>query len=193
MTVRARIVAAAVLALGLLAGCSAGGQGSTDVSDQGFISGDGAVRTWSSGDRKGPVTLEGTDFDGTQQDVTKWLGDVVVVNTWYANCAPCRAEAPDLVALANDYAPKGVHVIGLNGTDEAADATAFQRKYDVPYPSIKDNTGKAIASLQGIVPISAVPTTVVIDREGKVAARILGIAAPSTLRDVVDDVLAEST
>ncbi|MDM7832238.1 TlpA family protein disulfide reductase [Cellulomonas edaphi] len=193
---RARILAAAVLtaglAAGVLAGCSDDGQGSNDVSNQGFVSSDGAVKTWPAGDRKGPVALQGTDFAGKQQDVADWLGDVVVVNTWYANCPPCRAEASDLVGVANDYANQGVHVIGLNGTDEAADADAFARKYDVPYPSIKDNTGAAVAALQGVVPINAVPTTVVLDREGKVGARILGIADASTLRGVIDDLLAES-
>jgi len=162
------------------------------VSNQGYVSSDGSVATWKAGHRKGPVAVAGTDYAGKKQDVASWLGDVVVVNTWYANCPPCRAEAPDLVALADDYEAKGVHVLGLNGTDGAAPAKAFQSTYDVPYPSIHDNTGSAIAALQGVVPVSAVPTTVVLDREGKVAARMLGTADASTLRDVVDDVLAES-
>jgi len=193
VSVRGRTLAAALLVVGLLGACSAGdGQGSNDASDQGYVSGDGSIATWPAGDRKGPVALSGTDYEGDEQDVASWLGDVVVVNTWYAECPPCRAEAPDLVALANDYASKGVHVVGLNGTDSAGAAQSFQRTFDVPYPSIHDNTGAAVAALQGVVPIQAVPTTVVLDREGKVAARVLGTADAATLRGVVDDVLAES-
>ena len=67
----------------------------------------------------------------------------------------------------------------------------FERTFAVPYPSLADTGGHAIAALQGVVPVQAVPTTVVLDREGRVAARILGLATPSTLRGLVDDILAE--
>jgi thiol-disulfide isomerase/thioredoxin len=196
-----RRVAGGVLALGLgallLAGCSttgtAGRTAATDVANQGYQSGDGSTRQWAVADRSAPVILSGTDFAGTAQDVTAWRGDVVVLNSWYAACPPCRAEAPALVAFANDYAAKGVHVLGINGTDDAGTAQAFQRTFTVPYPSIADTGGHAIAALQGAVPVQAVPTTVVLDRQGRVAARILGLADPSTLRGLVDDVLAEGS
>ena len=116
-----------------------------------------------------------------------WRGDVVVLNTWYANCPPCRAEAPDLAALSADYAADGVQLLGINRTDDAGTAQAFERQFEVPYPSLDDADGAAIAALQGTVPVNAVPTTVVLDREGKVAGRILGLADPSTLRSMVDD------
>ena len=185
------------LALGavLLAGCATSGTpaaSATDVANQGYQSGDGSTRKWAVADRSVPVTLAGTDFAGTAQDVTAWRGDVVVLNSWYAACPPCRAEAPDLVAFANDYAARGVHVLGINGTDDVGAAQAFERTFTIPYPSLADTGGHAIAALQGVVPVQAVPTTVVLDREGRVAARILGLADPSTLRGLVDDVLAES-
>lgn len=185
------LVLAGVLALTGVAGCAPGTTNDDDVVDQGYQSGDGSTTTWPAAERKGPVELSGTDFAGAAQDVAGWRGDVVVLNTWYAACPPCRAEAPDLVALANDYADQGVHVLGINGTDAAGAAEAFQRQFDVPYPSIADSTGSAIAALQGTVPVNAVPTTVVLDREGKVAARVLGLVDPSTLRTVVEDLLAE--
>ncbi|WP_029289829.1 TlpA disulfide reductase family protein [Cellulomonas sp. HZM] len=191
---RVRVAAAgAVLAL-TLAACSGGGGGShtpSDVANQGYVSSDGSTTTWATGHRKGPLDLAGKDYADKDQDVTGWRGDVVVVNTWYANCPPCRAEAPDLVDLANDYAGKGVHVVGLNATDAAGEAEAFQRKFDVPYPSIHDTSGAAVASLQGVVPVNAVPTTIVLDRDGHVAARLLGLADASTLRTIVDGLLAE--
>jgi thiol-disulfide isomerase/thioredoxin len=143
------------------------------------------------GDRKGPLELSGTDFEGTAQDVADWRGDVVVLNTWYAECPPCRAEAPDLVDIATEYADQGVRLLGINGVDDAGAAESFQRTFEVPYPSIDDRDKGAVAALQGIVPIQATPTTVVLDREGKVAARIVGLAEGSTLRALVDEVLAE--
>jgi peroxiredoxin len=178
--------------LGLLGACtSEETNASDDVAGQGYESGDGSAKVWAAADRSEPVALAGTDFAGTVQDVAAWRGDVVVLNTWYAACPPCRAEAPDLVALANDYADGGVHVLGINGTDDAGAAEAFQRTFEVPYPSIADSDGSAIAALQGAVPVQAVPTTVVLDREGRVAARILGLADGTTLRALVDEVLAE--
>ncbi|WNB84752.1 TlpA disulfide reductase family protein [Cellulomonas sp. ATA003] len=146
---------------------------------------------WEPDDRGEAVQLTGTDFSGNPVDTRQWAGDVVVVNTWYAACPPCRAEAPDLVAAAADYAAQGVHFIGVNGTDEGGAALAFDRTFDVPYPSISDTDGSAIADLQGHVPVQAVPTTLVLDRQGRVAARILGLADASTLRALIDEALED--
>jgi peroxiredoxin len=186
-------VLGALLAL-TLGACTAAptSDGRTETgAEAGYISGDGSTRTWAPDDRSDPVVLGGTDFTGAPVAVTDWRGDVVVLNTWYAACPPCRAEAPDLVALANDYADDGVRLLGINGTDDAGAAQAFERTFSVPYPSVADADGTAIAALQGAVPLQAVPTTVVLDREGRVAARVLGLADASTLRGLVDDVLAE--
>ena len=182
--------ALAVVAL-LLAGCSPSSNDDSDVVQQGYQSGDGTTRTWVVDDREGPLELSGTDYEGATQDVSDWRGDVVVLNTWYANCPPCRAEAPDLAALATDYAADDVQVLGINRTDDAGTAQAFERQFSVPYPSLADTDGTAIAALQGTVPVNAVPTTVVLDRSGNVAGRILGLADPSTLRSMVDGLLAE--
>lgn len=194
---RLPLAGALLVAVLVAGGCSADGDGSDgtgtsgDVVDQGYQSGDGSTRTWAVADRSEPVELAGTDFTGTAQDVATWRGDVVVLNTWYAACPPCRAEAPDLAALATDYADQGVHLLGINGTDDAGAAQAFERTFEIPYPSIADGDRAAIAALQAVVPVKAVPTTVVLDREGRVAARILGTADASTLRALVDELLAE--
>ncbi|GEA80958.1 TlpA family protein disulfide reductase [Cellulomonas uda] len=188
---RALVAAALTVLVGVLAACGPAQEQSTDTTDDGYVSGDGSTKTWAPGDRQGPVELAGTDYEGTAQDVASWRGDVVVLNTWYAACPPCRAEAPDLVAFANEYAEQGVRVLGLNSTDEAGAAQAFQRTFDVPYPSLEDTSGQGVLALQGVVPLNAVPTTVVLDREGKVAARVVGLLDASTLRTVVDDLLAE--
>jgi peroxiredoxin len=182
--------AAAATLLAVLTACSQP-SGAGDVVDQGFVSGDGSVQQWEPGDRKDPVTVSGTDFEGQTVDSSQWEGDVVVINTWYASCAPCRAEAPDLVALAEDRADDGVRLLGINTEDEAGAAQAFERTYGVPYPSIADRSGQVVARLSGVVPLQAVPTTVVLDREHRPAARVIGQADPSTLDAIVDEVLAE--
>ncbi|ROS76686.1 TlpA disulfide reductase family protein [Cellulomonas sp. PhB143] len=180
----------------LLAGCTQDsgvtGGGGSDVVGQGYVSGDGSVRTWEPDDRSDPVELSGTDFDGDPVDVADHRGQVVVLNTWYASCAPCRAEAPTLVALAKDRGDD-VQVIGINGVDDAGAAQAFERTFAVPYPSIADTDGSAVATLQGTVPLQAVPTSVVLDQDGRVAARVIGEAEASTLDSLVDDVLAEDS
>lgn len=189
---RAAVGAAALAVTLVLGACTPGdGNAADDVVGQGYESGDGTSKVWAVDERSEPVELAGTDFAGRAQDVSSWRGDVVVLNTWYAACPPCRAEAPDLVDVATEYADRGVHLLGINGQDDAGAAEAFQRTFDVPYPSIADTDGAAIAALQGTVPVQAVPTTVVLDRDGRVAARILGIAEGSTLRALIDDVLAE--
>ncbi len=192
MTTRRRAVAA-LLAAGLLAltACSAGSPSGSSTTDAGYQSQDGSFTSWPAGDRQGPVAVAGTDYDGTTQDTAGWLGDVVVLNTWYAACPPCREEAPDLVDLANEYADQGLHVLGINGVDDSGAAESFQRTFGVPYPSIDDRDKAAVAALQGVVPIQATPTTVVLDREGRVFARIVGMAEGSTLRALVEEALAE--
>lgn len=173
-----------------LAACTPEDSGAGDVVGQGYVSGDGSVQTYDVGERKGPVAITGTDFEGNDVDTAGWAGDVVVVNTWYASCAPCRAEAPDLVELAGTK--DGVQFVGINTEDDAGAAQAFQRTFEVPYPSIEDRKGTVIAGLTGVVPLQAVPTTVVLDQEGKVAARVIGQAEHSTLESLIDEVLAEA-
>ncbi|WP_308808256.1 TlpA family protein disulfide reductase [Isoptericola cucumis] len=195
MRTRTRRVAAAALAAlvaaPLLAACGPEESGAGDVVGQGFVSGDGSVKQWDPADREDPVTVEGTAFEGDEVSTADWLGDVVVVNTWYAGCAPCRAEAPELVDLANEREADGVRVLGINTEDEAGAAEAFQRTFEVPYPSIEDRSGQVVAGLSGVVPLQAVPSTVVLDAEGRVAARVIGQADGSTLEAIVDELLAE--
>jgi thiol-disulfide isomerase/thioredoxin len=190
MRARAAAVLAAATGAGLLlAGCAAE-SGATDVVGQGFVSGDGTVQQWAPDERDDLVVVAGTTFEGDEVTTEDWRGDVVVLNTWYAGCAPCRAEAPELVAIANERADEGVHLLGVNTEDEAGAALAFQRTFEVPYPSIEDRSGQVVAGLSGVVPLQAVPSTVVLDADGKVAARVVGQVAGSTLDALIDDTLA---
>ena len=177
----ARLLVLAAILVAILLTITACAPG--DAADSpGYVSGDGAVTEWSVGERPGPLELEGTAFDGSAVDLEDLRGQVVVLTTWYAACPPCRAEAPDLVALD---ALDGVSVVGINTEDEAGTAQAFERTFGLTYPSIDDSDGAATAALQGLVAINAVPTALVIDPEGRVAARTVGRVEPSTLKALV--------
>lgn len=178
----ARMIVLAAIALAIVLWITACAPGEAAVSP-GYVSGDGTVTEWAAEDRGEPVELTGTSFDDEAVDITEYRGQVVLLNTWYAACPPCRKEAPDLVALD---AQDGVQLIGINSRDDAGTALAFERTFNVEYPSINDHDGKAIAQLQGLVAINAVPTTLVLDHEGRVAARVIGSVEPSTLQALVD-------
>ncbi|WP_240646167.1 TlpA disulfide reductase family protein [Georgenia sp. SYP-B2076] len=190
---RARVLLAAVVAAVLLAaGCAPGGaSGDPGSVNGGYVAGDGSFATWPEADRGDPVELTGTSYEGDQIDVADWRGDVTVLNFWYAACPPCRAEAPDLAAVQHNYAAQGVHLLGINPRDDVGTAQAFERTFDMPYPSLHDSGARGVAALEGLVPLQAMPSTVVLDRDGRVAARVLGQADPTILRGLIDDVLAE--
>lgn len=178
----------------LLAACG------TDTSDRyatgsdddaGYVSGDGVTVEIDAADRADPIDFSGTTYDGDAFASADALGDVLVLNVWYASCPPCRQEAPDLQEIHEDYADQGVRFVGVNVRDEAGPALAFEEKYGLTYPSLPDLDATIMYALRGQVSPNAVPSTLVIDREGRVAARISGAADPSTLRAMIDKVLAE--
>lgn len=187
-----RLAAGLPLSL-LLAACAADDPLARQAAagdNKNYIAGDGSVTEYSTAERGEPVRLKGELFDGTTIDSSDWTGEVTVLNFWYAACAPCRKEAPDLVALHREFEPQGVRFFGVNIRDEQATAEAFERNFDVPYLSLKDKDGGVLLAMTGYVPPQAVPTTLVLDREGRVAARVLGLAEKSTLKALIAGALA---
>jgi thiol-disulfide isomerase/thioredoxin len=166
--------------------------GGAEVADPGYASGDGTVTTWVPSGRGTPVDLAGRTYAGEDVDLATWRGDVVVLNFWYAGCPPCRAEAPDLEEVFQEYGDR-VTFLGVNVRDSAATASSFEREFGVTYDSILDvSTRDVLSAFAGQVPPSAVPTTLVLDAEGRVAARISGmLPSATTLGDLIDDVLDE--
>jgi len=156
-----------------------------------YIAGDGSVTEYTAADRGEPVDVSGTLFDGTAVSSSNWEGQVTVLNFWYASCAPCREEAADLVSLHDEYAPQGADFYGVNIRDEQATAEAFERSFSIPYPSFDDKDGAVLLDMTQYVPPQAVPTTIVLDKKGRVSARILGLADRSTLKALISDALAE--
>lgn len=182
-----------------LAACSADGdslaQQWEEASDKGYISGDGSSISTPPGERTGPVLFEGVTELGKAYGSDETLGSVTVVNFWYAGCAPCRAEAPDLAAAFEEFAPEGVKFVGVNIRDQSAQALQFAKQFGIEYPSIMDNEGdRAVQrAFAGQVPLNAVPTTLVLDTEGRVAHRVVGqLAGESQLRTLLNETLAES-
>jgi len=177
----------------LLTGCTNDplAQQYADGSGQGYITADGAYTELPVEARDEPVAFSGTDESGAAISSEDYAGQVYVVNFWYAGCPPCRAEAPDLAALSTEYSE--VPFLGVNITDSEDVASVFATKYEITYPSIIDARDSAVQlAFAGSVAPNAVPTTLVVDREGRVAARISGlIRDPSILSSMIDTVLAE--
>ena len=188
---RTRLAAAlsALVLAGLVAGCSddVGSSG-----EQGFVSGKGIITTLPAAQREAPGEVSGTTIDGEPLSLDDYKGQVVVVNVWGSWCGPCRAEAPMLADAARDLAAKDVAFLGIDSRDPSeAQARAFVRNFDIPYPSIYDQQGRTLLAFRGTLNPNAIPSTVIIDREGRVAASVLGEITRTTLYDLVEDVLAD--
>jgi thiol-disulfide isomerase/thioredoxin len=180
------LVAAALLAL---SACSSGT--AATVPDQGFISGDGTVTQLAVAERKDPVAFSGTTLAGKAFNLRSLRGDVVVVNVWASWCAPCIAEAAGLQKVHEQTEADGVRFIGINTEADQAAARAHERRFGVTYPSLADDGGRVLLRLRGSLPPTATPSTLVLDRDGRVAARVIGRVDASTLQSLVDDARTE--
>jgi thiol-disulfide isomerase/thioredoxin len=181
----AALVAGLMLAL---TACSSGQQAAQNRQGQaGFVSGTGNVSVFAPADRKPAPPLTGTTLDGKPWSLADQTGKVVVLNVWGSWCPPCRKEAPDLVAAAKELGPS-VQFIGLNTRDlDPAPAKKFVQEFGVDYPSIYDPNGKALLRFRGQISPKAIPTTLVIDKSGKVASRVVGEVSKETLLGMVKD------
>ncbi|ANS78817.1 Thiol:disulfide oxidoreductase related to ResA [Serinicoccus hydrothermalis] len=187
---------AAVLVLGLGA-CSDEGTSITEQMRQGdqkgYVAGDGTLEQLAPEERSDPVTLAGTTLEDEEWSLEQQRGEVVVVNVWGSWCGPCVAEVPELVEVETAFREAGepVQFIGVNSRDTVPNALAFEEKYDIPYPSLQDDGGRTRAQLGSMA--VATPTTLVLDGEGRLAARVSGEVDASTLTGMVEDVLGDGT
>ena len=175
-----------LLVLGLSA-CS-----SAPETGAGFVSGDGSVTILEAAQRQIAPNAVGLDLNGDPLALSDFAGQVVVLNVWASWCAPCRAEAGALEEVALQFDGKGVQFIGLNTRDSQAAAQAFIRNYGVTYPSLVDTDGRIQLLFNDSLPPQAIPSTIVIDQKGRVAARALGTVTAGTLRAMVEPLLDES-
>lgn len=186
-----RLVASSVIGAAalLLAACS-GGDADAGAGDTGFVAGDGSITAIAPTDRVRAPDIEGDLLNGESWALSQEQGRVVVLNVWASWCAPCRAEAPVLQALWEEFGPAGVSFVGLNTRDSTATALSFEKAYGITYPSVVDSDGRIQLRFSGIAPPQAIPTTLVIDQDGRLAGRILGRASESTLRGLIEPLLA---
>ncbi len=161
-------------------------------SGKNYIAGDGSITEIVPENRGESIHFSGVDQSGVTVDSSAFAGQVTVVNFWYAGCAPCRAEAPMLEQAHAQTTADGVVFVGVNVRDQGETASTFNMQFGVTYPSIIDTNGQAQLAFATNVPPNAVPTTLVLDRQGRVAARVLGqLKDASILTTLIADIAAE--
>lgn len=184
----AALAAAAALTL---TGCTA--DSSSSDGRTGFVSGEGGRDTAAVGSRQDAPAISGTTLDGSGAALADYRGKVVVLNIWGSWCGPCRAEAKNLQDVWAKYQDQDVQFLGINTRDaDPSNAVAFERSFGVTYPSLYDPDGTQILKFpKGSLNPQAIPTTIVVDRQGRLAARSMRALSVEGLEALIQPVLAE--
>ncbi|HZY00859.1 MAG TPA: TlpA disulfide reductase family protein [Dermatophilaceae bacterium] len=195
LTVPVVIAAVGTLSFGVAAcGSDAGSIAAQARSGdgKGYVSGDGSIERLAPDKRSSALTLSGTTMQGTQWKVADARGHVLVLNVWGQWCGPCVAEMPHLQQVWSQLSAAGkpVQFMGINYRDGVETAKAFLRANRITYPSLQDDGGGTLLALRGKA--NTTPTTLVLDRQGRIAARVSGPVTAATLSGLVDDVVGES-
>lgn len=194
--VPSRVLALVLILAFAISGCASDSLATQyrEGSGKNYIAGDGTVTEITVEDRDAPVDFSGTLESGETATSEDYRGRVLVVNFWYAGCAPCRAEAPDLQALWMKYENLDVGFLGVNIRDQTDTARSFSETFGITYPSAIDaDNGALQLAFSGVIAPNAVPTTLIVDKKGRVSARILGrISDASILDALIKTALEES-
>jgi thiol-disulfide isomerase/thioredoxin len=174
----------ATLLLLTACGSAAGGEPGADTA---FVAGDGSIVLIAPAERQPAPDLGGTTLEGGQFLLSEHLGEIVVLNVWASWCAPCRAEAPVLEAVWQEVRDDGVQFVGLDTRDTEEAALAFIDAYDITYPNVIDEDGRLQLLFSDTLPPQAIPSTLVVDREGRVAGRIIGRVTEATLTALIEE------
>jgi thiol-disulfide isomerase/thioredoxin len=188
-----RSCAAAVLSYGLLVGCAATHRAVSPAAASAAAAAEVVgVTTYASGTRQAAPALTGTTLDGTSLSLSAaGRGKVVVLNVWASWCGPCREESPMLAGAARSFAAKPVQFVGIDEQDRQAAARAFAASTGMSYPHLVDESGGLLRKLK-MLPQMGIPSTLVLDRSGRIAARVIGPITLQQVTHVVDGLLAES-
>jgi thiol-disulfide isomerase/thioredoxin len=186
----------ALLAVGVLTLSACGGDTgkSGGGNNTNFVTDTGGISRVAAGERSATGKLAGKTLEGESLDIADLKGKVVVLNVWGSWCGPCRVEAPHFVKVAEELKPRGVEFVGINVRDiNKSAAINFEKDYKVPYPSLHDPASELVLSgfPRGTLNPQAIPSTIVLDREGKIAARSLKALNAEDLREMITPVIAE--
>lgn len=174
----------AVLTLSILTSCSREG-GISQPSEQSFVAGNGIITKIEPGSRKLAPKITGPLLDGGSYIVA--TGKVQVMNVWASWCSPCRAEAPALQELSE--ANPEAQFVGILTRDNLVAARAFVKRFGIKYPTISDDA--ILADFTGQLSVNAIPTTLLIDKNGRVAARISGEITYSSMDELLKELISE--
>lgn len=160
-----------------------------------YVTGSSGISTVAKAGRTDAPKLDGETVDGKTLDTTALKGKVVVINVWGSWCPPCRAEAPNFAKVAKEMeaAGKPVAFVGINTRDHVKqNAASFEETYGITYPSLFDPDGKLMLRFpKDALNPNAIPSTLVLDKDGKIAARTLAAVSEKKLRAMIDPILAE--
>ncbi len=165
----------------LLSGCSGGG---SSIAEESFVVGSGVQTFIKEGSRQKAPALSGMTLTGGHYTLP--ANTIAVVNVWASWCSPCRAEAPALVAVSENY--PDVAFVGILTRDNLVNAEAFVRSKNISYPTLIDDA--LLIGFKGSLPANAIPSTIVIDSKGFVAARVSGIVTIGSLSALIEKVKA---
>lgn len=177
----------------VLSACGGGGGASNATAGQGFVAGDGSIALLDPEQRVAAPDFTGVTLTNESFALAEHRGEVVAINVWASWCGPCRAEAPALEAVWTQNRADGFLLLGLNTRDSSTAAQGFVKTYAITFPSVVDTDGQIQLLFSDSLPPQAIPSTVIVDKQGRVAARILGPTSQATLQGLVDALLAEQS
>jgi thiol-disulfide isomerase/thioredoxin len=180
-----------VLSCLLLSACATPNASIQNSDEAGFISGDGTATFLKIEDRKSAPELIALDFNGKEIDLSNYKNKVVVLNVWGSWCGPCRKEAKELQELYVKNKNSGVEFIGINIRDSKVSAEKFINNFGITYPNIFDRDGVKLLGFKDTLPANAIPSTVLVDKNGKVAARQLGPIERALIQGFISSLVDE--
>lgn len=186
-----RLSAAALAAVLALSGCAGGTEIESGGEEDRFISGDGSATVFETGEREPAPDVDGTTFEGDDLALSDYEGQILVLNVWASWCGPCRAEQPVLDEVHTEYEGLGVDFLGVNIKDNETAARAYAENKGVAYPSLHDQPGEIPQAFRETVPPRAIPSTLILDPNGDIAARVIGPTTYGQLTELLNPLVVE--
>jgi thiol-disulfide isomerase/thioredoxin len=184
------LVAASLLLLGCSGESGSNASTTTAAAEFDFSEATPLGQVIPSEAREPAPAFSGELLDGTAFDSDTLSGDITVLNFWGSWCAPCRVETPEFQAVYTDVADSGVQFLGVAVKDQRNLAQAFVDRVGATYPSMFDQRGEVALAFRGF-PANVVPTTILLNRDGQVAAVYVAVVPEEDLRAALDQLLGE--